>query len=192
MTTSDPILITDTRPALPSVRRYCVWRLTMWLIIMYAALVGMGAAFALLIVGGRLELPSISLGGQPFVMTLARNITRSPALPMLAGFALVPLAIIACYRASMGKHAMWWLLGYWLLAGTLCLLLVSSCWALWYEAYRYLLQRNYSLEGFSRLGWVTEGLLMSVISVPHLPLTLLAALLALERKNRPPAMEAGP
>ncbi len=187
MTTSDASTITKAQAGRTGSRRYWVWQITMWLTILHTALIGTLTAFAIGFASrGSSFFPGFSFDGTcPIHVELARFMTQPPVLPMLAGFLLVPIAVIACYRASFRKRAIGWLLGYWVPATTICVLLLSSFYILTYT------RRPFAGECHSFSEWLTGGLLVCAICLPPLPLTLLAALLTLERKKRPPAVEAG-
>jgi hypothetical protein len=195
MTTSDPTFITDTGSAKPSARRYYIWQIAMWMTIFHAATVGTLTAVA---VGLGSETGGSTLRyflyNTYFHLKLAWYMNDWPYPPILAEFLLAPIAVIACYRASMGKRALAWLTGYCLLAATSLALQFGSMADL---AYRH--DRIYILDlsppdyrvFYSQDNWLTPGLLGCLVFFLPLFVTILSALLTLERKKRPPAGEAG-
>lgn len=187
MRKTQPIIEEEARPTKPSAWRYYVWQIAMWLTILHTALLCPLMGF----VAWHWGLPEFSFDStRPFIVKLAKAMSYPPVLPILVEFLLVPIVVIACYRVSMGKRAMGWLLGYWLPAGTIWVLLLSSFGVLGEDNYSYW-SLYFHLGGFRPLKWLAEGLLMCVICLTPLPITMLAAFWTFGRKKRPPAMEAG-
>jgi hypothetical protein len=190
MTTSDPtIIITNARPAKPSARRYYVWQAAMWMTILHTILVGGFTAFATGVVSngsGRYFLRDLFDSSTAIHERVALCMIQWPYPLILAGFVLVPIAVIACCRASMGRSARGWLLGYWLTAATICVLLIGS-FATLHPYHRYFIPGDYYFFD----NWLNGGLAMCAIWLFPLPVTILAALLTIGAKNPPPASEAG-
>ena len=200
MTTSEPsqpnspTLITDARLAKPSARRYYVWQKAMWITIVHTATVGTVTAVA---VGLGSETGGSTLRyflyNTYFHLKLAWFMNDWPYPPILVGFVLAPIAVIACYRASMGRRAWGWLMVYYLLAAASLAIQLGSMADL---AYRH--DRIYILDlsppdyrvFYSQDNWLTPGLLGCLVFFLPLFIAILAALLTIERKKRPPPVEA--
>jgi hypothetical protein len=189
MTTSEPALIADSRPAKPSARRYYVWQTAMWATIVHTVLVGGFMAFAVGIEskynGSSLDWNELFDGMGPFHRRLASFMIDWPYPLILSAFALVPIAIIATYRASVAKRSWVWLLTYWLAGTTFCLLLAASIafseYVIWWPC------RCFCIED-DRL---TGGVAMCGAFMAPLPITILAALLTIKRRKSPPDAQAG-
>ncbi len=129
MNETETVIGAEVHPAKPSARQFYVWQAAMWITILHTALVGTTAAVLL---GGGLGVPEYrymvfprsvdfsQIGG------IAAFMYYPPSVPILACFMLVPIAIIACYRASMARRAWGWLLGYLLPATVICTLMLAS------------------------------------------------------------------
>jgi len=186
MTTPDPSNIAGTRANRAGRRRYYIWQIAMWITILHTVLVGGFTAFAV----GSLSrfhwgtLDRLFQGTSPFHERLAYFMSNWPYPVILAGFVLVPVAIIACYRASMGRRAWVWIVGYWLIGATVCMLLAGSIAIS--HGYIWVPGRHFHFDDK-----LAGSVFMCAVFVTPLPATMLAALLAIERKKRPPAMEAG-
>lgn len=182
MRKTQTIIGEEVRPANPSARRYYVWQAAMWFTILHMALIGMAGTFDFGIndgVKGFAQWNILTRGG-PIHLNLASFLRRSPSPAILACFMLVPVAVIACYRASMGKRAWVWLIAYWVLAATVGGIMVSSHAVYWFRAYEGPVWR-----------WLRPGLFFCFCFLSPLPVTVLAALVTIERRKRPPALEAG-
>ncbi len=203
MTTSDPSSIAGTGPAKPSARRYYVWQFAMWISILHTALIVTVTVVRQGTLASRRNtffpwylLSSYRSAAYPIHVRVADFMTSPPFPPILASFLLVPIVVIACHRSSMGKRAWRWWLGYWLLAATTCAVLLGSmaidgcnsgliyvpCCFSEYSSGIY-------CEYDSVQSWLL-ALRQCLIFFLPLPLTLLAALLTLERKKGALALEA--
>jgi hypothetical protein len=189
MRKTQTIVGAEVRPAKPSARRYYIWQAAMWLTIVHTVLVGGFTAFVVGIeskyYGSSLDWNWLFHGMGPFHRRLAFFMIDWPYPLILSAFALVPIAIIATYRASVGKRAWVWLLAYWLTVTTVCLLLAASI--AFSGSYRIWGPGNY----FYFDNRLTGSVVMCGAFMAPLPITILAAMLTIGAKNRPTAGEAG-
>jgi hypothetical protein len=180
----------EVRAAKPGARQYYVWSFAMSVIIVHTVLIIGVAGFGM----GILSRYGRSFFARPRFsdfMSFASFLDRSPGLSMVAALILVPVAIVACYRKSVGKRAWVWLLSYWLMTGTALGLLVSA---------RFILTHDF-MTGMQRYSgpwnwgpwwrvwwgsWVRPSLVMCVQFFAPLPITILAALLTIGAGKRRP------
>jgi len=192
MTTSDPALITNARSARPSARRYYVWQIAMWVSIVHMALIGVIQAYVIAISPwGKIEsfIAGLFSGSSPIHVRLAASMTEWPHVPILVAPALLPLVVIACHRAAKGTRAKVWLLSYWLSAGTTCAILLGAFGVLRYEGFGT--RVSFLVDDFHFVNWLASGLIECLSAFMPLPVTMLAALLTIERRKRPLTLEAG-
>ena len=117
-----------------------------------------------------------------------------PYPPILAEFLLAPIAVIACYRASLGKRVWAWLMVYCLPAAASLAMLFGSMATLAYTHHSVTILRLLTpgfVFTYFHDNWLTPGLLECLTVFLPLPVTMLAALLAIERRKRPLDGEAG-
>jgi len=170
MNETETVSAVESRPAKPSARRYYVWQAAMWITILHMVFVGW--------------IPCMVLLDSPDVL----------ACIVLVSLMLSPVAIVACSRSSKGRNAWRLLVVYWLAEGA----------PLGHAAYLALIYSYYFVESLSSIGggvilsysyFDFEGLaislLLGLLLFLPLPVTILAALLTIERKKLPPAAQAG-
>jgi hypothetical protein len=163
MTTSQPSPGIEARHARPSARPFYVWQFAMWITILHTVLVGTVTVFATMLESHHSLVPCL----------------------IVACVMLSPMAIIACSRMSMGRSAWRLLAGYWLAVGAIYSPPLAY---VVYESSRYLSVMSLYYFVLYDLGiYLLLGLLLFL----PLPVTMLAALLAIERRKRPPDGEAG-
>ena len=165
----------------------------MWAVIVHTVLVGTFAAFALgwnSSVWGFGDWNIFAGGFDTF--RIAGRLARAPYVAGSVCFALVPLAIIACYRASMNKRAWIWLTAYWVLAATVWATMICANVAHEYRLafMRYKYASSISPSGafhFHSWSWLVPSLEFLLVVLLPLPVTVLAALLTIGAKKKSPA-----
>ena len=195
MRKTQTIIGAEVHPAKPSKRRFYVWQIAMWITIVHAVLIG--AVFAFKVSSDMQTERSFS----PWQFTpratpsipvqLAYWSVGKPGMYLLGPF-LWPLAVIGSYRASMGKRSRPWLLSYWLAGGLMWLAVWGSTELVdFYDSIAALGSMWSTRPWLSLYQDVIDPFIKCMVALLPLPVTILAALLTLERKKRPPAVEVG-
>jgi hypothetical protein len=169
---SPPTLIADSRPAKPSSRRYYIWQAAMWITIVQSVLVGIGTIFLITSFSSKFDLSCLAV----FCAMLS------------------PMAIVACSRMSKGRSAWQLLSAYWLAAVMFgSLPLVNEFYLI--AKYAGINQASIvrMIEGLFYFVLKDLGMyvLLCLLLFLPLPVTILAALLTIERKKFPPDAPAG-
>jgi hypothetical protein len=161
----------EIQPAKPSARRYYVWQAAMWIVILHAVFVGW--------------IPCMVLLDSPDLL----------ACIVLVSLMLSPVAIVACSRSSKGRNAWRLLAVYWLAEGAP---LGHAAYLALNYSYHFgeslssiggdVIIRSYSYFDFEGLA---ISLLLGLLVFLPAPVTILASLLTLGGRKRPPAAEAG-
>jgi energy-coupling factor transporter transmembrane protein EcfT len=159
----------EVQSAKPSARRYYVWQVAMWIVILHAVFIGW--------------IPCVVLLYSPDVL----------ACLVWASLMLSPVSIVACSRSSKkGGNAWRLLVVYWLAEGAplghAAYLALSDSLTFVETLSGGVRRHSYSYFDLDRLA---ISLLLGLLVFLPLFITLLAALLTIERKKLPPASEAG-
>ena len=178
MNETETVSVAEAQPAKPTARQYYVWQFAMWAIIVHMALVGTFLAFDIGVNsrhGAIAEWDDLT-GQDPIHLKLASLVMDSPGLSFCAGLMLVPVTVITCYRASMARKALLWLIGYWVVAGIICGLIISS--------YAIVMTDPGYWMHTTTWDWLGPSLKFCSLYFTALPITILAALLTISTGRR--------
>jgi hypothetical protein len=201
MNETEIVSAAEARPAKPSARRYYIWQAAMWITMIHVICLGIWA------VSGALLGPGFELDNSIDMVTDGYDLTGR-VLPVHVGvahwivfnslvwlpglgFLLSPIAALACYRASMGNRSRGLLLSYWFCAGVPVAVVLTAAAVLNSAGSPVWLTLRYGSVRSMAPADLAELVGQCLPFFLPLPVTILAALLTIERKKLPLDAQTG-